>query len=70
MDSELVSGSESYHTGRDGGQNRPTLPFTYSKKFEDLCPFYMSIGMTYDQYWNEDSTMVTMYRKADRKSVV
>lgn len=64
MDSELVSGSESEYIGRDGGQNRPTLPFTYSKKFEELCPLYMSFGMTYDQYWNEDSTMVTMYRKA------
>ena len=63
MDSELVSGSE-FQLGRDGGQNRPTLPFTYTKKFEELCPLYMSFGMTYDQYWNEDSTMVKMYRKA------
>lgn len=64
MDSELVSGSESEQHGRGGGQNRPPSHFTYSKKFEELCPFYMSIGMTYDQYWNEDCTMVVMFRKA------
>lgn len=64
MDSELVSGSESVELGRGGGQHRPPLPFTYTPKFEELCPFYMSIGMTYDQYWNEDCTMVVMFRKA------
>lgn len=64
MDSELVSGSESEENGQGGGQKRPPALRAYTEKFEELCPFYMSIGMTYDQYWNEDSTMVVMFRKA------
>ncbi len=64
MDAELVSGSESSQSGTGGGQHRPPVPFTYTQKFEELCPFYMSIGMTYDQYWNEDACMVVMFRRA------
>lgn len=32
--------------------------------FEKLCPYYMAIGMTYDQYWRDDVTMPIMFRKA------
>lgn len=33
--------------------------------FESLCPYYIAIGMTYDQYWRDDPTIVVMYRKAN-----
>lgn len=39
-------------------------PETISDKFYEYLPFYLSIGMTYDQFWNEDSTLVKHYRKA------
>ena len=32
--------------------------------FEQLCPYYMSIGMSYDEFWNQDVNMVKAYRKA------
>ena len=32
--------------------------------FEKMCPYYMAIGMTYDQYWRDDVTMPIMFRKA------
>ena len=32
--------------------------------FERLCPYYMAIGMSYDQYWRDDVTMTVMFRKA------
>lgn len=32
--------------------------------FERMCPYYMAIGMTYDQYWRDDVTMPIMFRKA------
>ena len=35
-----------------------------SKKFEELCPFFISIGMTYEQFWYEDLTIAKMYLKA------
>ena len=38
---------------------------TYTETFEQLCPYYMSIGMTYNEFWNEDVNLVEVYRKAD-----
>jgi hypothetical protein len=37
---------------------------SYSEIFEQLCPYYMSIGMSYDDFWNGDVSMVRAYRKA------
>ena len=34
------------------------------KKFEELCPFFISIGMTYEQFWRDDVTMTRTYLKA------
>ena len=34
------------------------------KEFEKICPQYISIGMTYEQFWYEDVCMVKAYRKA------
>ena len=34
--------------------------------FEKMCPYYIAIGMTYDQYWRDDVTIPIMYRKAYR----
>ena len=36
-----------------------------SECFEEWFPYYLSIGMTYDQYWNQDGMLVRAYRKAD-----
>lgn len=38
---------------------------TYSDTFKQLCPYYMSIGMSYDDFWNGDVSMVEAYRTAD-----
>ena len=40
-----------------------SLP-SYTEIFEGQFPFYLSIGMTYDQYWNDDCLLVKYYRKA------
>lgn len=37
---------------------------SYGEIFEQLCPYYMSIGMSYDEFWNQDVSMVKAYRKA------
>ena len=37
---------------------------SYAEIFEQLCPYYMSIGMSYDDFWNGDVSMVKAYRKA------
>ena len=63
MDSELVSGSLSATEG--GGQNSSFPSFTYTEKFYELFPYYISIGMTPEQYWDGDCTLVKYYRKAE-----
>ena len=43
-----------------------SLPsFTYTEKFYEFFPYYLSIGMTPEQYWEGDCTLVKYYRKAE-----
>lgn len=63
MDGELVSGSLSVH-GRGEPKGSP-LPFTYTERFYELFPYYLSIGMSAEQYWDGDPTLVKYYRKAE-----
>ena len=63
MDSELVSSSLS--ATEEGGQPYSPSSFTYTEKFYELFPYYLSIGMTFDQYWNGDCTLPKYYRKAE-----
>ena len=38
---------------------------SYGEIFEQLCPYYMSIGMSYDDFWNGDVSMAKAYRLAN-----
>ena len=48
-----------------GGTSRPSPLLRYGDKFEELCPYYMSLGMSYHDYWDGDNCMTKYYRKAD-----
>lgn len=63
----MVSGSLSV----DGGSERKVRsPFlTYTEQFYEVFPYYLSIGMTYDQFWNDDPTLVMYYRQADEMRI-
>ena len=37
---------------------------TLEETFERLCAWYLSIGMTYDDYWNGSPELVKTYREA------
>lgn len=64
MDCELVSDSKSENGG--SGDNKPHSPFlTYTEQFYAVFPYYLSIGMTYEQFWNDDVDLVKYYRKAE-----
>ena len=65
MDSELVSGSLSATGGSRLEGSAPSF-LTYTEKFYELFPYYLSIGMTYEQYWEGDCTLTKYYRKADK----
>lgn len=37
-----------------------------SEQFDEVFPYYLSIGMSYDQFWNDRPELAVAYRKADR----
>lgn len=43
-------------------QRVESAPLT--KIFEQECPYYMSYGMTYDEYWYDDCFKVQFYRES------
>ena len=56
----MVTSSES--VAGDG----QSVPFSnsYTTKFYEVFPFYLSIGMTPEQYWDGDPSLAKYYRKA------
>lgn len=38
---------------------------SYTDIFKEVLPFYISIGMSIEQFYNEDVTLATIYRKAN-----
>lgn len=42
----------------------PASQVTYTEQFEEQCPYYLSIGMTYEQFWDGDCWMTKYYRDA------
>ena len=69
MDSELagrgltVSESIKETYGREDGNDK-SRPLSYTEIFEQACPKYMAMGMTYDQFWNGPNEMCAAVRKA------
>lgn len=60
MGNELVSGSDSLD---DGGRHKSS-PTSYIECFYEHFPYYLAMGMTYDQFWNDDPCLCRYYRKA------
>lgn len=63
MDDERVTSSSSNGGGGDNDRQSPHL--RYGDKFEELCGYYMSLGMSYQDYWDGDNCMTKYYRKMD-----
>ena len=57
----MVTSSES---AEGSGLSAPFLN-SYTRMFYDRFPYYLSIGMTPEQYWDGDSMLAKYYRKAD-----
>ncbi len=43
----------------------PAPHISFTEQFYKLFPFYLSIGMTYEQYWYKDCELVKFYREAN-----
>lgn len=57
----MVTSSES----AEGGGHSAPFSNSYTAKFYDLFPYYLSIGMSPEQYWDEDPLLAKYYRKAE-----
>lgn len=60
----LSTKSESVEKGGER-ENRSASPFPYTDIFNQRFPYYLSIGMTEEQYWDRDSCLVKYYREAE-----
>lgn len=53
-------------TGNNEGDSDETgSPSLISELFEECFPYYLSLGMTYEEYWNGDPELARWFRKAE-----
>ena len=57
----MVTSSESV----EGDGRSVPFPNSYTTKFYEVFPYYLSIGMTPEQYWDGDPLLAKYYRRAD-----
>ena len=62
MGSELLTEDA---VANEGDSDKSESPFLIAKMLDDCFPYYLSIGMTYDEYWYGDPSLVVAYRKAE-----
>jgi len=63
LGSKLVSDSQP----RMGVESvRDPTPKSFSQTFYEHLPYYLAMGMTTDEYFNQDCTLVKCYREAQR----
>lgn len=62
MDGELVGSEPSVILG--GSDELPPKFYTYTEIFETHFPYYLSIGMTPEEFWKGDNDLVLHYRKS------
>ena len=60
-----ISDNASSVNGRVGG-TIAALPLSLTAVFENACPYYMEMGMTYEQFWDGDVSAHKAFREAKR----
>lgn len=50
--------------GDDLGESEPSEPPTLAEMFTEVFPYYLSMGMTYEEFWHGAPSLVRAYRKA------
>ena len=58
-----MSGSSSEDDIREEGDRHDT-PLTYTQQFKEAFPYYLSIGMSYEEFWYGDVMLTKDYQKA------
>lgn len=68
LDSEFLTDSLSVNKSQTVGSGEnftSTSLFSCTETFKKQFPYYLSIGMTEEQYWDKDCTLVGDYRQAE-----
>ena len=60
----MVSGSL-FSQGENEQQKACSPLSTYTERFNEFFPYYLSIGMTYEQFWEGDPMLCKYYREAE-----
>lgn len=64
MGSELVSDSPPQEDRLEEGESDTgSALLSYTEIFNKHLPYYMAIGMSYDEYWNGDCTLTKVYQE-------
>lgn len=50
--------------GDDLEESEPSEPQTLAEIFKQAFPYYLAMGMTYDEFWRGDPSLARDYRKA------
>lgn len=67
MDGELTA-IPSSTVGKVGdSDSNTTIPNTYRDIFDKALPSYLAMGMTYDEFYKKDHTLVISYREAYKR---
>ena len=64
MGEELVSDLCPANSQEDGGGGNTSL--SISEYFYKCLPYYLSIGMTWDNFWKDDVSMAKVYREKEK----
>lgn len=51
-------------SSEEGEESDGSSPYSLIQVFENECPYYMAMGMSYHEFWYEDPSLTVMYRKA------
>lgn len=66
MDSELVTDSLSDNQNQGSESDNRSAPISYTETFYEHFPYYLAIGMTATQYWDDDCMLTKYYRQAEQ----
>lgn len=62
----MGSGLEGRFPSHDKGEDKEASPLSYHEILDKLCPDYMAMGMSWNDYWEGDPDMIVAFRKAFR----
>lgn len=53
----------------EGSSSNSTDSVKFTDILNEMCPYYMALGMSYDDYWNGDPYMARYYREAHKQRI-